>query len=66
MVIGYFTLIEIGKLIFYRGAAAFAAPARPHGRTSEYLRRRAARFSTAARRPVGRFRIAVRRPRPAS
>ena len=52
MVVGYLVLIEIGKRIFYRGPAAATPPARPHGRTSEYLRRRAARFSTTARRPA--------------
>jgi Mg2+-importing ATPase len=50
MVIGYLVLIEIGKRIFYRAAAVVTPPARPHGRTSDYLRRRAARFSTTARR----------------
>jgi Mg2+-importing ATPase len=44
MVIGYLVLIEIGKRIFYR-AAAVTPSARPH--TRRYLRRRAARFSTA-------------------
>ncbi len=52
MVIGYLVLIEIGKRIFYRQAAAVTPPARAHGRTSEYLRRRAARFSTTARQPA--------------
>jgi Mg2+-importing ATPase len=51
MVIGYLVLIEIGKRIFYRAAAATPA-ARPHHSNSRYLRRRAARFSTAAGRPA--------------
>jgi P-type Mg2+ transporter len=49
MVVAYLVLIETGKRIFYRAAAAPAADARPrrYGRR-HLLRRRAARFSTAA------------------
>jgi Mg2+-importing ATPase len=46
MVIGYLVLIEIGKRIFYRAAAAVTPSPRPHS-TRHHLRRRAARFSTA-------------------
>jgi P-type Mg2+ transporter len=45
MVIAYLALIEIGKRIFYRAAAA---PAKPRPYDLHHLRRRAARFSTAA------------------
>ena len=54
MVVAYLALIETGKRIFYRAAAtAPAAAARPrrYGR-HHLLRRRAARFSTAARSPA--------------
>jgi hypothetical protein len=54
MVVAYLALIETGKQIFYRAAAtAPAAAARPrrYGR-HHLLRRRAARFSTAARSPA--------------
>jgi P-type Mg2+ transporter len=50
MVVAYLALIEIGKRIFYRTAAA--APVAPEpGRYGKHhrLRRRAARFSTASR-----------------
>jgi P-type Mg2+ transporter len=46
MVVAYLALIEIGKRIFYRAAAAPATP-RQYG-SQHHLRRRAARFSTAA------------------
>jgi Mg2+-importing ATPase len=47
LVVAYLGLIEIGKRIFYRAAAAPGVPRR-HG-VHRHLRRRAARFSTAAR-----------------
>jgi P-type Mg2+ transporter len=47
MVLAYLALIEIGKRIFYRAAAA-PTPPRHYGRQHR-LRRRAARFSTAPR-----------------
>jgi P-type Mg2+ transporter len=47
MVVAYLILIEAGKRIFYRAAAAPAGPRR-YGR-GHLLRRRAARFSTTAR-----------------
>ncbi|WP_405166677.1 magnesium-translocating P-type ATPase [Nocardia sp. NBC_01499] len=50
MVVGYLVLIEIGKGIFYRMAAVTGAPRRRRYSTSRSLRRRAARFSTAATR----------------
>jgi P-type Mg2+ transporter len=51
MVVAYLALIEIGKRIFYRTAAAAPAVAPEPGRYGRHhhLRRRAARFSTAAR-----------------
>jgi Mg2+-importing ATPase len=51
MVVGYLVLIEIGKRIFYRSAAA-TPPVRPRNSRSRELRRRAARFSTTAARPA--------------
>lgn len=48
MVIAYLALIEAGKLLFYRAAAATPATSgqpRRHS-TRRHLRRRAARFST--------------------
>ena len=53
MVIGYLVLIELGKRIFYRAAAATAGPraARPDDGHRRLTRRRAGRFSTAARWP---------------
>jgi Mg2+-importing ATPase len=53
MVAGYLALIEAGKKIFYRVAAAVpapatAAPATPQAGRRRLLRRRADRFSTAA------------------
>jgi len=64
MAICYLALIEFGKRLFYRSAAvhlATQAPAvtpRPHPRR-RHVRRRAARFSTAARlgRPPGLARL---------
>ncbi|MFI7003436.1 magnesium-translocating P-type ATPase [Nocardia sp. NPDC050175] len=50
MVVGYLVLIEIGKRIFYRMAAVTVTPRRRRYSTSRSLRRRAARFSTAATR----------------
>jgi len=47
MIAAYLTLIEIGKRIFYRAVTTVAKPRR-YG-THQHLRRRAARFSTAAR-----------------
>ncbi|HEU4946956.1 MAG TPA: magnesium-translocating P-type ATPase [Kribbella sp.] len=47
MVIGYLTLVEIGKRWFYRPAAAPLAGV-PTNLARRFLRRRAARFSTAA------------------
>ncbi len=48
MVVAYLVLIEFGKRLFYRTAyAPIAAPA-PRGTRARHLRRRAARFSTAA------------------
>lgn len=54
MVVAYPSLIETGKRIFYRAAAtAPAAAARPRRYGRHHLvRRRAARFSTAARSPA--------------
>ena len=46
MVVGYLVLIEIGKHVFYRSAAAHPHPRRRYDR-ARHLRRRAARFSTA-------------------
>jgi Mg2+-importing ATPase len=45
MVIAYLALIEAGKLLFYRAAAATSAQPRRHS-TRRLVRRRAARFST--------------------
>jgi Mg2+-importing ATPase len=45
MVIGYLVLIEVGKRIFYRAAAAHPRPRHRYD-TVRALRRRAARFST--------------------
>lgn len=45
LAVGYLMLIEIGKWIFYRTAAA--PTVRRHDRGHRHLRRRAARFSTA-------------------
>ncbi len=47
MVVGYLVLVEIGKRLFYRTARAAAPPRAAVGH--RHLRRRAARFSTAAR-----------------
>jgi P-type Mg2+ transporter len=47
MVAAYLALIEIGKRIFYRATATTSAMPRLYGK--HHLRRRAARFSTAAR-----------------
>jgi Mg2+-importing ATPase len=52
MVVGYLSLIGIGKRIFC-GTAPSALPTRPRYRGHRYLRRRAAYFSTATR-PSGR------------
>jgi Mg2+-importing ATPase len=56
MVIGYLALIEAGKRIFYRSANLGATSSRPDTvhpyNKRRYLRRRAARFSTAGRQPV--------------
>jgi P-type Mg2+ transporter len=48
MVVCYLGLIEVGKRIFYRTAQASSPVARHYGK-HRYLRRRAARFSTAER-----------------
>jgi Mg2+-importing ATPase len=51
MVIGYLVLIEVGKRIFYRAAAAApkltASPTPIRSRRRHHLRRRAAYFSTS-------------------
>jgi Mg2+-importing ATPase len=47
MVVGYLALVEGGKRIFYR-TAHMTPPARRHLSAGRQLRRRAARFSTAA------------------
>jgi len=49
MVVAYLCLIEIGKRVFYRTARTTRPTHRRYGR-SHHVRRRAARFSTAARR----------------
>ncbi|WP_194904420.1 magnesium-translocating P-type ATPase [Catenulispora rubra] len=54
MVVGYLVLIEIGKKIFYRAAAARTAadaPTAPTDKKRRHLLRRAAHFSTAT--PTG-------------
>jgi Mg2+-importing ATPase len=48
MVVAYLCLIEIGKRVFYRTARTTRTTHRRYGR-SHHVRRRAARFSTAAR-----------------
>ncbi len=48
MVLAYLALIEIGKRIFYRAAAAAPHPSRSYS-PARALRRRARRFSTAVR-----------------
>jgi Mg2+-importing ATPase len=50
VVVGYLSLIEIGKRVSY-GAAPTTLPTRPRYRGHRYLRRRAAYFSTAIRPP---------------
>jgi P-type Mg2+ transporter len=46
LAVGYLVLIEVGKRIFYRAAAAQPIPRR-HDNGHRFLRRRAAHFSTA-------------------
>jgi P-type Mg2+ transporter len=46
LAVGYLVLIEVGKRIFYRAAAAAPTPRR-HDNGHRFLRRRAAHFSTA-------------------
>jgi P-type Mg2+ transporter len=47
MVVGYLALVEAGKRIFYR-TAQLTPPPRRHFSATRQLRRRGARFSTAA------------------
>jgi Mg2+-importing ATPase len=51
MILAYLALVEIGKRLFY-GAAVTAPQVPRHYHSRRHLRRRAARFSTAAPRPT--------------